>query len=169
MRDPRFESADILMPACIAGVPTQLKIRSALGPIAEAKVDVLSLDGARAKVFSTKTTGEGLTLPALPEGGYVLRADVGAGILARLDFACERGGDEWADPRLGAAKLAELAKATAGDAVGSGSLERLTLPKATRVTSERSSQAWLPAWLLGALAALLAGIHWYVRRLYGFA
>jgi uncharacterized membrane protein len=169
MRDPRFESADILMPGCIAGVPTQLKIRSALGPIAEAKVDVLSLDGARTKVFSTKTTGEGLTLPALPEGGYVLRADVGAGILARLDFACERGGDEWADPRLGAAKLAELAKATGGDAVGSEGLGRLTLPKATRVTSERSSQAWLPAWLLGALAALLAGIHWYVRRLYGFA
>jgi hypothetical protein len=127
------------------------------------------LDGSRTKVLSTQTTGESLTLPALPEGGYVLRADVGAGVLARLDFACERGGDEWADSRLGRAKLTELAKASGGDAVDSGGLAQLNLPKAVRVTSERSSEAWLPAWLLGAIAALLAGIHWYARRLYGFA
>ena len=105
-------------------------------------------------------------LPAEGEGaGQHVPLRVGAGPTTRQDFACEAGGDEWADSRPDPARLRALADATKGtfhfadDDVGS-----IPLPKPTVVSAERHVVPVAPAWLWSLLAALAVGLHWYARR-----
>src|SRR4029079_17584265 len=55
-----------------------------------------------------------IALPPLAAGGYTARLKLGAGPTTRRDFACESGGDEWADSRPDRDRLRALAEWTGG-------------------------------------------------------
>lgn len=170
MRDPRFEPAQIdLTNACIAGVPTTLRIRSSES--GAMTLDVTRLDKSVPPVHVTGTLTERggdneaeLTLPALEAGGYAARLRIGDGAATRRDFACEVGGDEWADSRPDGERLQALAKATGGVFAWADAAGKIPLPKATVVSAERHVAPLAPPWLWTLLAAALLGGHWFVRR-----
>ncbi len=179
MRDPRFEPAVVELPrGCIAGLPTTLQLRALFAePGAEAEVTIERMGGgAKAKqvhvAFSNAEAPQPVDVGTLEAGGYtatVRLARQASSAPSRHDFACEVGGDEWADPRPDVARLAAIAKATGGLAVTPEAIRTLPLPSATRVVAERRVQPWLPAWCWTALAALAMGFHWVARRRSGFA
>src|SRR5262249_13552152 len=115
MRDPRFEPASIDVPgACIAGEDTTLAIHSAPGAKGEATLTVKRLGGGEAvSSIKTNVAGDGATIEIpigrLDAGGYSATVEVGGGghtaSTTRRDFACEKGGDEWADTRPDADRL----------------------------------------------------------------
>ena len=86
------------------------------------------------------------------------------GAPARRDFACERGGDEWADPRPDIDRLEAIAEATGGTFVKAADIESLPLPAATEVSAERRVSAILPPWSWTLAASMLLGVHWILRR-----
>ena len=130
MRDPRFEPAQIeILGGCTAGLPSTLRAQvlpaapgAANEPIA---IDVTQIDrsgGAppvhlEARRASPSDTTLDLALPPLAAGGYTARLRVGSGSSTRRDFACEAGGDEWADSRPDPERLKALASATGGSFV----------------------------------------------------
>src|SRR5208282_657117 len=93
----------------------------------------------------------------------------GKGPKTRRDFACEKGGDEWADSRPDNARLEAIAAATGGKFVMAADAGSLPLPAAMQVASERQVAPLLPAWAWAISAAVLLGAHWIVRRLGGLA
>jgi hypothetical protein len=183
MRDPRFEPAQIeLGSACTAGLPTPLRARL-LPASPGAKDEEVTLDVARIDKSSaaggpvrlhaprpaTAAGGAGpsveLTLPPQEAGGYSARLRVGTGPATRRDFACEAGGDEWADSRPDADRLRDLASATGGTfAWASDDLTNIPLPKPTVVSAERHVVPVAPPWLWTLVAALAFGAHWFARR-----
>jgi hypothetical protein len=180
MRDPRFEPAQIeLGAACTAGLPTALRARL-LPAAAGAKEEEVTLDVARIDKQATPAhlraqrpaSGPGgagptveLTLPPQEAGGYSARLRVGSGPATRRDFACEAGGDEWADSRPDADRLRDLASATGGTfAWASDDLSRIPLPKPTVVSAERHVVPVAPPWVWTLAAALAFGAHWFARR-----
>jgi hypothetical protein len=182
MRDPRFEPAQLAIPgSCTAGVPSTL--RAHLLPLpAGAKPEKLSLDvtridrsGASAKpvhLEATRSPGEAteLALPALESGGYTARLHGLGGSTTRFDFACEAGGEEWADSRPDPARLRALADATGGAFLFVGDdMTRLPLPSPTRVSSERHVVPVAPPWAWTLIAASLLGAHWIARRRSGLS
>ncbi|WP_437827373.1 glutamine amidotransferase [Sorangium sp. So ce1153] len=194
MRDPRFEPAAIEpRGGCLAGEETTLVLRPLAGQGGEARVTIARLgSGAVVRTLRARVGdgGEPVELAAgrFEPGGYaatveILPADgavaaVGADdrgggdqkrATTRRDFACERGGDEWADPRPDVARLEEIARATGGASVlppGAGSLP---LPAATQVAAERHVAPLLPPWAWTLAAAVALGAHWIVRRRGGLA
>src|SRR5580693_6516330 len=62
----------------------------------------------------TEGSSVDFALPVLEAGAYEARLRVGGGTTTRHDFACEAGGDEWADSRPDARRLRALADATGG-------------------------------------------------------
>lgn len=185
MRDPRFEPA-VVEPkgGCIAGVPTTLSLRPLPGPKGKATITVSELGSGKAvstAVAVIDGTGAEIELPvgALAAGGYsaqVLfgtsseegRAASGA-IPTRRDFACEKGGDEWADSRPDVDRLRAIASATNGQLVFGEDAAKLRLPPATQIASERHVAALVPPWVWTLLAALALGAHWVARRRAGLA
>ncbi|WP_437752617.1 glutamine amidotransferase [Sorangium sp. So ce1389] len=198
MRDPRFEPAAIEpRGGCLAGEETTLVLRPLAGQGGEARVTIARL-GSGAVVRTLKARvgdgGEPVELAAgrFEPGGYaatveIVPADAASAVAAvgagdaddrggdqkrattRRDFACERGGDEWADPRPDVARLEEIARATGGTSVlppGAGSLP---LPAATQVAAERHVAPLLPPWAWTLAAAVALGAHWIVRRRGGLA
>ncbi len=108
--------------------------------------------------------------PPLPAGGYAARLKLPGGTTTRRDFACEGGGDEWADSRPDADRLRRLAKATGGEFRSASEASRpLPLPRPTVVSAERHVVPLAPAWVWSLLAALALGGHWFVRRRSGLA
>ena len=121
MRDPRFEPGQLeLVAPCVADTPTKLRVRlpSTTAPRAgaagatdpkakEMVVEVRRLDKSgdapiRVEVpkrAAGSTSAVDIALPPLAAGGYTARLKLGAGPTTRRDFACESGGDEWADSR----------------------------------------------------------------------
>ena len=95
------------------------------------------------------------------------RRGAGKGPTTRRDFACEKGGDEWADSRPDTARLEAIAAATGGKYVLASDAGSLPLPPATQVAAERQVAPLLPAWAWAIGAAMLLGAHWVVRRLGG--
>jgi len=176
MRDPRFEPAQLDLGAgCVAGAPSKVRVRATTGargkrPVA---IEVRRLDhvaepgGATAPV---KVAGEmesdtlDLQLPALPAGGYSARLTVGGGLGTRHDFACEAGGDEWADSRPDAARLERLARATGGQSLRADDARSVPVPRATVVSAERHVAPIAPAWVWTLFAAATFGAHWFARR-----
>ncbi len=183
MRDPRFESTVVDLPAgCVAGEPNDLVLRPLPGTEGDASVVVTAL-GSGTRVFdgavplAPADEATHVTLPALEPGGYTASVQIGKGTAAeraltpatRRDFACERGGDEWADPRPDGDRLAALAKATGGIAVGPEDVARIPLPPSTLISTEQKTRPLLPPWVWTAFAAALVGSHWFVRRRSGLA
>ncbi|MBM4357773.1 MAG: hypothetical protein FJ096_06655 [Deltaproteobacteria bacterium] len=174
MRDPRFEPASVELPrGCIAGVPTTMALRAMFADEgAEADLEIQRMGSGKTvrQVHVTFADGNGRTtadLGPLEAGGYTatVRLDrQGRSAPSRHDFACEAGGDEWADPRPDPTRLESIAQATGGIAVAPDGITKLPQPRATRVVAERRVEAWLPAWMWTALAAALMGGHWVARR-----
>jgi uncharacterized membrane protein len=179
MRDPRFEPAAVdVKGGCIAGEESTLILRPLAGQKGEATVKVVRLGGGEV-VREKKTLLDGSGKPveiaagALDAGGYSAVVEIGAGAskgpTTRRDFACEKGGDEWADSRPDVARLQAIAAVTGGKYVRPAEAGSLPLPPATQVAAERQVAPLLPAWAWAVGAALLLGVHWMVRRLGGLA
>ncbi len=177
MRDPRFEPAQIdIAGGCIANVATTLRISSASsGPLA---LDITRLDKAAAPLHITgMLSGRGgpgtneaeLAVPPLEAGGYAARLRIGDSTATRRDFACEAGGDEWADSRPDTERLKALANATGGTFAFSDDVHAIPFPKPTVVSAERHVAPIAPPWIWTLLAAALLGAHWFVRRRAGLA
>lgn len=174
MRDPRFEPAMIDLPgACIAGEETSLLLRPLPGQKGEATVTITRLGSGETVGKHTATLGaqgDSVAIPAgrLPAGGYTalveIRSSGGKGPTTRRDFACEKGGDEWADSRPDAERLRAIAAATKGRAVLADEAGSLPLPEATQVATERHVAPLLPPWAWTLGAAMAVGAHWILRR-----
>jgi uncharacterized membrane protein len=175
MRDPRYEPAQIeLESPCMAGIPLSLRVRPLPGSEGDLHAEVARLEKRTSvirKDASIGKSGEPVSIDVgkLEPGGYSARVWVGNGPSTRRDFACERGGDEWADSRPDETRLREIAKATGGDFLRASEAGHLTLPPATEVAAERRVEPVLPPWGWTLFAALSLGIHWIVRRRTGLA
>jgi uncharacterized membrane protein len=174
MRDPRFEPASVELPnGCIAGEETKLVLHPLPGSKGKAKVTVARL-GSRepVKTASVELDGEReqveVPIGALDAGGYAATLAIGEGDktmpTTRRDFACEKGGDEWADSRPDTERLQAIAKATGGKYVLANDASALPLPPATQIASERHVSPILPPWAWTLSAAVLLGVHWVSRR-----
>lgn len=184
MRDPRFESTRIgLAESCVAGLPSRVSVTPLPGHQGTGVLEIFRLgkwEEVHRQEFPVAGDGSVTTLevPALPAGGYSISVrvnpagDASSGSAAeasltpatRRDFACESGGDEWADPRPDPERLAALAKATGGVALSADALDELPSGKPTFVSTQRESLPILPPWGWTTIAAALAGLHWFVRR-----
>jgi hypothetical protein len=118
-------------------------------------------------------SGKAVEVPvgALAAGGYSAEVEIvgasGKGPTTRRDFACEKGGEEWADSRPDVKRLEAIAAATGGKYVTARDVGSLPLPPALVVAAERQVAPLLPPWAWAVGAALLLGAHWIVRRLAG--
>ncbi len=174
MKDPRFEPAVLdVVGGCIAGEPTTLVLRPLPGQRGEASVKIVRLGGGSpVRTVNVPVPGDGhpLEIPvgALDPGGYSVSAEIGEGAdkgaPARRDFACEKGGDEWADPRPDLDRLKAISQSTGGTFVQARDIDSLPLPAATEVAAERRVTAVLPPWAWTLAAAALLGVHWILRR-----
>jgi uncharacterized membrane protein len=179
MRDPRFEPAVIdVKGGCIAGIDATLVLRPLAGQRGKASLRITRLGGSeplRAREATLDGTGKAVEIPVgtLEAGGYSAEVEIvngpGHGPTTRRDFACEKGGDEWADSRPDNARLEAIAAATGGKFVTAADAGSLPLPAAMQVASERQVAPLLPAWAWAISAAVLLGAHWIVRRLGGLA
>jgi hypothetical protein len=181
MRDPRFEPAQMELTAggCTAGLASTLRVRMLPVSSPEQKSEELTLDVIRIDaqgekpVHLARPRGDAneidLALPPLAAGGYSARLRIGHGPATRRDFACEVGGDEWADSRPDADRLRALAKASGGTFAWATDDATLPLPKPTVVSAERHVMPIAPAWLWALVAALAVGVHWVARRRSGLA
>lgn len=167
MRDPRFESASVELPeACVAGLPSKLRVRAAGSGSASSHIEIVRLGGSQEKAFEGDGKGESfdVAVPPLKPGGYAARISLASGLVARRDFACEAGGEEWADTRPEEARLRAIAAASGGEFVWARDVSKLPLPKPTIVSTERSTSPLAPPWVWTFLAVALTGIHWFQRR-----
>jgi hypothetical protein len=179
MRDPRFEPAQLeVAGGCTAGLPSLVRARLApAAPDAEPEavvLDVTRIDKAEVPVHlegrrAADATSIELALPPLEPGAYTARLRVAGGGATRHDFACEAGGDEWADSRPDPRRLQALARATGGSFVYASDAASLPLPKPTIVSAERHVTPLAPPWTWTLAAALLLGVHWFARRRSGLS
>jgi hypothetical protein len=175
MRDPRFENVQLEpLGRCIAGLPSRVEARmlpeAASGML---KLEVSSLDKTRVVEVEAPrppgaTTVE-LTLPPLADGAYTAKLALGGGVATRLDFACEAGGDEWADSRPDPQRLRSLADATGGTFAYADEVSSIPWPKPTVLTVDQTAQPLAPPWAWSCLAAGLLGAHWVLRRRSGLS
>ncbi|MBK7581770.1 MAG: hypothetical protein IPI67_16375 [Myxococcales bacterium] len=170
MRDPRFEVARAeIVGQCISGEDTTLRLTrlpSATGDV-EVSVERLGKGGAPALKKKLPNPPPGpvdVPLGKLEPGGYVARVKVGQSPPARLDFACEKGGEAFADSRPDAPRLERISAVTGGRSVRADRVEELPLPAATRIAAERHVTPLLPPWVWTLFAAGLLGSHWLARR-----
>ena len=179
MRDPRFEPASVDLPrGCIAGEETALVLRPLPGTRGDVRLKITRLgSGEVVRTLAVKldadTPGVELSAGALDVGGYSATVEIGTGEgqgpTTRRDFACEKGGDEWADSRPDVERLEAISAATGGRSVLAAQAGSLPLPAATQVASERHVAPILPPWAWTLGAAVLMGAHWIVRRRGGLA
>jgi len=179
MRDPRFEPAQLEIPAgCTAGLASKLLVH--LLPTSERTQQSLRLDISRLDRPSARPATDGrvhrevprggsgtteVTLPPLDAGAYVARLQVGSGGATRFDFACEAGGDKWGDSRPDPDRMRDLARATGGTfAWADEDLGRIRFPKPTTVSAERQVAPVAPPWVWTLVATVLLGLHWLARR-----
>jgi uncharacterized membrane protein len=174
MRDPRFVSTVIYLPSgCIAGQPTDVVLRPLPGTKGEARLVVTKL-GSDKVVFDGKqaldpVTGETtFKVKGFESGGFAARVEIDSGDgtapAARKDFACEAGGDEWADSRPDPERLRALSLASGGTAVAADDVASIPLDPATLVATRRTVKPIFPAWVWTLFAAAFVGAHWIVRR-----
>ncbi len=177
MRDPRFEPAQIEIPTCFAGAPAKLSVRTTgLGQKSvDLAIEITRTDGTMTPIALERrgATASGVVeweLPPLPAGAFSALLHVGSGPTTRRDFACEAGGDEWADSRPDSTRLRRLADASSGTfRFASDAVADIPLPKPTVVSAERHVVPVAAPWVWSLFAALLVGLHWYARRRGGLA
>jgi uncharacterized membrane protein len=170
MRDPRFEVARAeVVGACISDEDTTLRLTRLPGAAGDVEVVVEHLGKDEKKAFEKKLSSPppgpvDVPLGKLQPGGYVARVRIGDAPPARLDFACEKGGDAWADSRPDPARLERIASVTGGKSVRADAAGSLPLPEATRIAAERHVSPVLPPWVWTLCAAAFLGVHWLLRR-----
>jgi uncharacterized membrane protein len=178
MRDPRFEPAQVeVAGGCTAGLPSTLRVRmlpSAPGAVETLVLDVTRIDKSQAPVHIERprpsdAASVDVPLPPLEPGGYTARLHVAGGAATRYDFACEAGGDEWADSRPDPTRLEQIASATGGAFAYASDAGALPLPKPTVVSAERHVTPVAPPWAWTLAAAMLLGVHWIARRKSGLS
>lgn len=184
MRDPRFETAQMtVVGGCTAGLASTLRAQlvpqgpESAGGAAKPEaitLDVTRIDRAQAPLHLAQNKSEGssaaeFSLPPLDAGAYAARLRVAGGAGARLDFACEAGGDEWADSRPDGERLEDLARATGGEFAWASDGTSLALPRPTVVSAERHVTPIAPPWTWSLAAATLLGLHWIARRRSGLS
>jgi|GEM_PF-314510 len=185
MRDPRFEPASLeLTRPCSARVPNGIKVHStnaiqgSTSGRQTLEIEALGDQTSSKRVLRFELPPEPhnsppsvtIALPGLEPGGYAARLVSSAGTTTRLHFACELGGDEWADPRPDVARLRRLAEATGGTFhLASDASLAPPLPEPTVVSTERHVAPIAPPWLWTTVATLLLGVHWVTRRRAGLA
>ncbi len=179
MRDPRFEPAQLdLVGGCTAGLPSTLRAHllpaAANTPPQALSLEVTRIDRPQApvRVEGTRAADAStvdLALPPLPPGGYTARLRIGGGEATRHDFACEAGGDEWADSRPDPSRLARLASVTGGTSVAAEQASSLRMPRPTVVSAERRVSPVAPPWVWTLAATILLGVHWIARRRSGLS
>ncbi len=176
MRDPRFEPARVELPeGCVAGLPTELVVQAATGGAAAARVTVARMGSGEVVRELRAELGAGrrptaIDVGRLAPGGYVATVELERTVPSapsRYDFACEVGGDEWADPRPDPERLAAIADATGGTAVGLGEVDAIAIPEGAEVVAARYVRPVRPPWFWTSTAALLLGVHWLLRRRWG--
>jgi uncharacterized membrane protein len=177
MRDPRFEPAVIdVKGGCIAGEDATLVLRPLQGQRGKATLRIKRLGGGEPmRPLEAAVDGSGkpveIAIGKLDPAGYSAEVEIvgaaGKGPTTRRDFACEKGGDEWADSRPDEARLEAIAAATGGKHVRAKDAGSLPLPPAMQIAAERQVAPLLPAWAWAIGAAVLLGAHWVVRRLGG--
>lgn len=185
MRDPRFDAAQLELAApCLSNEPSKLRLR--LPPRAtsaqgskdpDLSIELRRLDTRDAAPIAVEVPPHDrnapgaldVPLPPLPTGGYTARLRVGGGPTIRRDFACESGGDEWADPRPDPERLRALADATGGTFREAGGDLALPLPKPAIVSAERHVLPVAPSWVWSLVAACALGAHWFARRRSGLS
>jgi hypothetical protein len=182
MRDPRFEPGQLdLASPCVADEPAKIRVRlpgstKQMTDAKEMAVEIRRLDRQDVKplkVTVPKRSGGSnvveVSLPPLAAGGYTARLRLGAGPTTRRDFACESGGDEWADSRPDADRMKELASATGGTYRTADGDLALPLPKPAVVSAERHVVPVAPPWAWTLAAAFALGVHWFARRRSGLS
>lgn len=179
MRDPRFEPAKARLPdGCIAGVDTKLELRAVfVEEGTEAEISVARMgtgDTVAERKVELPEAGAPTTIDIgkLAAGGYTATVRLnrqGRSAPSRYDFACEKGGAEWADPRPDVARLGAIAEATGGVSVERDGVDDLPLPEAANVVAERRVRPLMPPWAWTLMAAACLGGHWVARRRSGLA
>ncbi len=173
MRDPRFEPGQLeLAGPCVAGEKAKLRVRvPASNEGKDVSVEIRRIDQTDTEKLNVEVP-KGATevpLPALAAGGYTARLKLGAGPTTRRDFACEAGGDEWADSRPDVERLRAIASATGGTFRFATDDLALPLPKPAVVSAERHVVPLAPPWAWTLVAALALGAHWFARRRSGLS
>ncbi len=189
MRDPRFEPARLEVEGgCTAGLASTLRVRLAPRPgdadpaqptLPAAGTETLSLDVTRIDAAAQplhverarprQASSVDVALPPLDAGAYTAKMHLAGGATTRYDFACEAGGDEWADSRPDPKRLEDLSRATGGFFVQASEARALPMPNPTVVSTERRVAPLAPPWAWTLAAALLLGTHWLVRRRSGLS
>lgn len=179
MRDPRFESGQLdVVGGCVAGEPARVRVRAPEGAAGEEpliveirRLDRQNIPPVRVQVPAREASANGteVELPPLAAGGYTARLKLGPGPTTRRDFACEAGGDEWADSRPDPDRLRALSAATGGTFRWATDDLSLPLPKSAVVSAERHVVPLAPPWAWTLAAAVLLGAHWAVRRRSGLS
>ncbi len=171
MRDPRFELGQLeFLAPCIAHQPTRVRVRTPAS-LSNVTLEVKQLVEGAVPV-RIEGVGAGIaevTLPPLPSGGYTGHLQYGAGLVTRRDFACEAGGDEWADSRPDPDRLRALASASGGTFRWADDNLSVPVPAPTVVSTERHVAPLAPPWVWSLVAALALGVHWLGRRRCGLA
>lgn len=183
MRDPRFEPAKVRLPdGCIAGVDTKLELRAVfVEEGTNAEISVARMGSGKVVAERKVQLPEAgaptvIEIGKLAAGGYTATVSVNRGdgktgrsAPSRYDFACEKGGAEWADPRPDRDRLRLISDATGGTYVDADAVDDLPLPDAANVVSERRVTPILPPWSWTLLAAACLGGHWVARRRTGLS
>jgi uncharacterized membrane protein len=179
MRDPRFEPGQLdLAGPCVADEPARVRVHTperGKTPAKDVGLEIRRLDRqdvAPIKIDVPRSEDRGtveVTLPPLPAGGYTARLRLGPGPTTRRDFACEAGGDEWADSRPDGERLRAIAAATGGSFRWATDDLALPLPRPAVVSAERHVVPLAPAWSWTLAAAVLLGVHWFTRRRSGLS
>jgi hypothetical protein len=170
MRDPRFEAGRAeLVSECVAGEPVALTLTRLPGVSGDVEVSIERLGKSTGAPVVKKLQDPApgpvrVELGSLSPGGYTARIKIGQAPPTRLDFACERGGESWADSRPDPDRLTRIAKLTNGRSVAFNQVNDLPQPESARIAAERHVTPLLPPWGWSALAALFLGAHWFVRR-----
>jgi hypothetical protein len=110
-----------------------------------------------------------LVLEPLEAGGYTAKVRVGAAPPTRHDFACEKGGEAFSDPRPDPERLKRIAELTGGVSIDWAAVDELPALEGTEVAAERHVSPVVPPWVWTLSAALLLGVHWVVRRQSGLS
>lgn len=182
MRDPRFEPGQLdLTGPCVAGEPAHIRVRAPGSdkskPEQQMAIELRRLDRQdiaplRVEVPKGHANATGVidvTLPPLAAGGYTARLKLGPGPTTRRDFACEAGGDEWADSRPDPERLRAIADATGGSFRWADDDLALPFPRPAVVSAERHVVPLAPPWSWTLAAAVLLGVHWFTRRRSGLS
>ncbi len=184
---------------CLAGAPAALRIEASpiagrahlaaeLAPLEATRAEAnekfpgtldMAIDGAPPILIPLASPQPGGASGIAPAGGFAVRLEIGeesttgsatpSALKTRALATCERGGDEWADPRPDRARLVAVTKANDGVVVGPNELGTIPVPTASIVSIERNVAPILPTWAWAALAAMALSGHWYVRRRGGLA